>query len=67
MEISKTEAKSINLKHKYMSVHFNGLEKHFNKKLVNEVGSNFKKKYQVLNFLPDERDICSGLKNKTKK
>ena len=32
---------------------------------VKEVGSNFKKKYQVLNFLPDDRYICSGLK-KTK-
>ena len=27
-----------------------------------EVGSNFKKKYHVLNFLPDDRYICSGLK-----
>ena len=32
--------------------------------LFKEAGSNFKKKYQVLNFLPDDRYIhlCSGLK-----
>jgi hypothetical protein len=27
-----------------------------------KVGLNFKKKYQVLNFLSDDRYICSGLK-----
>ncbi len=26
-----------------------------------EVGSNFKEKYQVLNGLPDDRYICSGV------
>jgi hypothetical protein len=29
-------------------------KQHFNKKFVKEVGSNFKKKYKILNFLPDD-------------
>ena len=28
---------------------------------LTEVGSNFKEKYQVLNSLPDDRYICSGV------